>query len=37
MRKHLVGRDVKMESISAGVSGRREQTRIQFENLKRYS
>ena len=32
--KHLVGRDVKMESISAGVSGRREQTRIQFENLK---
>ena len=32
--KHLVGRDVKMESISAGVSGRREQTRIQFESLK---
>ena len=32
--KHLVGRDVKMESINAGVSGRREQTRIQFESLK---
>lgn len=32
--KHLVGRDVKMEAISAGVSGRREQTRIQFESLK---
>lgn len=32
--KHLVGRDVKMEAISAGVSGRREQTRIQFESIK---
>lgn len=32
--KHLVGQDVKMEAISAGVSGRREQTSIQFENLK---
>lgn len=32
--KHLVGRDVKMEAINAGVSGRREQTRIQFESLK---
>lgn len=32
--KHLVGRDVKMESINAGISGRREQTRIQFESLK---
>lgn len=32
--KHLVGRGVKMESINAGISGRREQTRIQFENLK---
>lgn len=32
--KHLVGRDVKMEAISAGVSGRREQTRIQFEDIK---
>lgn len=32
--KHTVGRDVKMESINAGVSGRREQTRIQFESLK---
>ena len=32
--KHLVGRDVKMEAISAGLSGRREQTRIQFESIK---
>lgn len=32
--KHLVGKDVKMEAISAGVSGRKEQTRIQFESLK---
>ena len=32
--KHLVGLDVRMEAISAGVSGRREQTRIQFESIK---
>lgn len=32
--KHLVGRDVKMEAIDAGISGRREQTRLQFESLK---
>lgn len=32
--KHMVGKDLKMEAISAGVSGRREQTRIQFENIK---
>lgn len=32
--KHLVGRDVKMESIGAGVSGRREQTRIGTRSLK---
>lgn len=32
--KHLVGKDVKMEAIDAGLSGRREQTSIQFESLK---
>ena len=32
--KHNVGRDVKMEAISAGMSGRKEQTAIQFENIK---
>lgn len=32
--KHLVGQNLKMEAINAGVSGRREQTRIQFEDLK---
>lgn len=32
--KHLVGRNLKMEAIDAGVAGRREQTSIQFEDLK---
>lgn len=32
--KHLVGKNVNMESINAGVAGRKEQTRIQFESVK---
>lgn len=32
--KHIVGKNVKMEAIDAGASGRAEQTKIVFEDLK---